>query len=144
MKLLLALALVTTVVLPGAAQPVDVYKWTDAKGVVHFGDHPASGVAVTTVSVPGGDSSAEERAAAAASLDADREKLQLPGARLPTRARSTTQSVRNPAEPSCAASWRQYDAAQACFDANRIAGGKGVTDRGVAVCKELPQPGCAR
>ena len=144
MKHFLALALLTVAALPGAAQAVDVYKWTDARGVVHYGDHPASGVAVTTVSVPGGGSTEEERAAAAARLDSDREKLQQPDARARPGTRPTRQAVQKPAQSSCAASWRDYDAAQACFDANRSAGGRGVSERGAAVCKEIPQPGCSR
>jgi hypothetical protein len=148
MKLILVLALATALAtaaaLPGAAAAVDVYKWTDAKGVVHYGDYPASGVTVTTVSVPGGGSSAQERAAAAASLDADRKKLQQAGARKPSRAGYSPQPVQKTVESSCAASWREYDADQACFDANRNGGGRGVSERGAALCKEIPQPDCAR
>jgi hypothetical protein len=143
MKLIHALALFAATLCTGA-HAVDVYKWTDSKGVVHYGDHPPSGVATSTVSVPDGGDSPEERAAAAAKLDAERARLAEPAASN-VRHRSQAQPVQNkPAESSCAAAWRQYDAAQACFDAHRTALGKGVSESGTVACKELPQPGCAR
>ncbi len=142
MKPLGALALVFATLCAGA-HAVDVYKWTDSKGVVHYSDRPASGADVSTVSVPGGGGSPEEQAAAEAKLDAAREKLAEPAASN-GRHRSRAQPVQKPAESSCAAAWRQYDAAQACFDAHRAAGGKGVSDSGSAVCRDMPQPGCAR
>ena len=45
---------------------------------------------------------------------------------------------------SCAESWRVYDAAEVCFNANRAAGGKGVSRAGQAYCKQVSQPTCAR
>ena len=142
MKLIHAFAL-AALALCARAHAVDVYKWTDSKGVVHYGDRPASGAAASTVSVPGGGNSPEEQAAAEASLDAAREKLAEP-TYANGRYRSRVQTVQKPAESSCAAAWRQYDAAQACFDAHRAAGGKGVSGLGAAVCREVPQPSCSR
>jgi hypothetical protein len=128
----------------GAAQAVDVYKWKDSQGRVHYGDRPASGVDAATMSVPGGGDTPEEQAAAEASLEADRQRLQQRetpsrGDRSPYR-----RPVQPPAESGCAASWRRFDAAQACFIANRVAGGKGVSGDGVAGCRDVPQPGCSR
>ena len=142
MKLINALALATAALCAGA-HAVDVYKWTDSKGVVHYGDHPASGVAASTVNVPGGGGSPAEQAAAAASLAADRVKLAKPS-HSNGRTRTPVQPPQKPAESSCAGAWRQYDSAQACFDAHRAAGGKGVSSSGTAVCQDVPQPGCAR
>jgi len=139
-----ALAFIAAAIGCGAAHAVDVYKWKDSKGVVHYGDRPASGVAAATVSVPGGGNSPEEQAAAEASLEADREKLQQLDASRTHRYRSRQPGVQQPAESSCAASWRQYDAAQACFNANRVAGGKGVSGYGAAVCRQVAQPSCSR
>ncbi len=143
MKHAFALALIAAT-LCGPANAVDVYKWKDSKGVVHYGDHPASGAAASTVSVPGGGGSPEEQAAAEASLEADREKLGKIDNSNPKRLRPRAQPVQKPGESACAASWRQYDAAQACFDAHRVAGGKGVTDAGATSCREMPQPSCTR
>jgi len=144
MKPAVVLAFIAAALGCGAAPAVDVYKWKDSKGVVHYGDRPASGAESATLRVPGGGNTPEEQAAAEASLEADRAQLQQtddsrldhPGSRPPAGQR--------PAESACAAAWRQYDAAQACFNANRVAGGKGVSGYGAAVCKEVPQPSCSR
>jgi hypothetical protein len=144
MKLTPALALVAAT-LCGSAHAVDVYKWTDSKGVVHYGDHPASGVAASTLSVPGGGDSAEEQAAAEASLDAAREKLAEPTSSAAQRYRPRSQPAQQQTAASvCAAAWAQYAAAQACFDAHRAAGGKGVSGVGTVVCQDVPQPSCTR
>jgi hypothetical protein len=138
------LALAASLALAGPAHAVDVYKWTDSKGVVHYGDRPASGAAASTVSVPGGGNTPEEQAAAQASLEADRDKLAERDESNHRRDRARPRAAQRPAESTCAAAWRQYDAAQACFNANRVAGGKGVSSFGAAVCKEVPQPSCPR
>ncbi len=142
MKPATALALVAAAALCGSAHAVDVYKWTDSQGVVHYGDHPASGVAVSTVSVPGGEPSPRDVAAAQARLAADRAKLGQPAAGS-SGERSRASSAK-PAESACATAWRQYDAAQACFAAHRGAGGKGVNGGGEVACKDMPQPSCER
>jgi hypothetical protein len=144
MKLIPALPLAAAA-LCGAAHAVDVYKWTDSQGVVHYGDHPASGVAASLVSVPGGGVSPEEEAAAQARLEAERAKLAEPAASASRRARPRAQPVQQPASAAtCAAAWAQYAAAQACFDAHRVAEGKGVSEVGTAVCHDVPQPSCSR
>jgi len=141
MQPVLAFALLAAA-LAGPAHAVDVYKWTDSKGVVHYGDRPASGAAASTVVVPGGGNTPEEQAAAEASLEADREKLaEIDDA---DAYRWRTHTARRPVESTCAASWRRYEAAQSCFNANRVAGGKGVSGMGAAYCKDVPQPSCSR
>jgi Domain of unknown function (DUF4124) len=142
MKNALALLAAVAMTLAGAAHAVDVYKWTDSQGVVHYGDHPASGAAVSTVSVPGGEPSPRDVAAAQARLAADRAKLEQPTAG--SSGDHSRASSAKPAESACATAWRQYDAAQACFDAHRAAGGKGINGAGGAACQELPQPSCTR
>jgi len=143
MKLIHSFALAAAT-LCAAAHAVDVYKWTDSKGVVHYGDRPASGVAASTVSVPGGGGSAEEQAEAEAKLDAARDKLAEPTYPGGWRGRSRVGAIQKPVDTSCAAAWRQYDAAQACFDAHRAGNGRGVNGLGTVVCKEVAQPSCAR
>ena len=142
MKPALALLAAVAMTLAGAAHAVDVYKWTDSQGIVHYGDHPASGVAVSTVSVPGGEPNARDAAAAQARLAADRAKLGQPAAG--SSGDHSRASAAKPAESACATAWRQYDAAQACFAAHRGAGGKGVNGGGEVACKDMPQPGCER
>ena len=145
MKPALAVVLCTAL-LAGAAQAVDVFKWTDSKGVVHYGDRPASGVAASTISVAGGGTSDEELAAAQASLDADRARLEAPSDERSYRYRYRVQrtSVPKSATSACEAQWQAYEASQACFNANRAYLGRGVTDHGAAVCREMSQPSCSR
>ena len=144
MKHAIALALVACAALAGTARAVDVFKWTDSKGVVHYGDRPASGVAAATVSVPDGGASDEEIAAAQANLDADRARLERPGDEPSYRYRVRRQPVQPAATSACETQWRAYEASQACFNAHREYLGRGVTDRGVAVCQEMSQPSCSR
>ena len=143
MKAALAVVLCTAL-FAGAAQAVDVFKWTDSKGVVHYGDRPASGVAASTISVAGDGTSDEELAAAQASLDADRAKLETPSDERSYRYRVPRTSVPRSATSACEAQWQAYEAAQACYNANRAYLGRGVTDHGAAVCREMTQPSCSR
>jgi len=137
-----ALALLATLALTTAAHAVDVYKWKDSKGVVHYGDRPASGVAAATVNVQGGGNSPEELEGAEARRQASRDKLDE---EVPTDDDDAPRALpQRPAQSSCATAWKQYDAAQACFNRHRVINGKGVTDSGSAVCREMPQPSCAR
>ncbi|MCK9685565.1 DUF4124 domain-containing protein [Scleromatobacter humisilvae] len=144
MKHAIALAFAACAALAGTARAVDVFKWTDSKGVVHYGDRPASGVAASTVSVPGGGASDEEIAAAQASLDADRARLEQPSYEPYYRYRVRRQPVQPTATSACESQWRAYEASQACFNAHREYLGRGVNDRGVAVCHEMAQPSCSR
>jgi hypothetical protein len=55
-KQILALTLLITVV-PGTAMSASVYKWTDNKGVTHFGDRQPTGMSSEKVNVRSGTSS---------------------------------------------------------------------------------------
>ena len=143
MKLALALVLASATLTAGAAHAVDVYKWKDSKGVVHYGDRPASGASSSLLQVQGSTMTDEEEEAASERLDQARAKLVEPSygddtvVSYPTRVRKTDNG-------SCAESWRRYDEAEVCFNANRVAGGKGVSRSGQAYCKQVSQPTCAR
>ncbi len=143
MKAAFILALVAGATLAGAAHAVDVYKWKDSKGVVHFGDRPASGAAASLVSArddkvdPDDTERARQRVSDVQDGTQDDESEDESD-----EARHA--ASRRPAPTGCAAAWQRYDAAQACFGANRAAGGKGVSTNGAAVCKEVVQPSCAR
>ena len=144
MKLVFATALVAAAVaLCGAARAVDVFKWKDSQGVVHYGDRPAAAASAVMLSVPGNDMTEEDEEAANERLDRAREKILEPsGDDYPSRlarARPRTASA-----GGCAEAWRQYDQAAACFSAHRVAGGKGVDAYGSAVCRQVAQPTCAR
>jgi hypothetical protein len=146
MKYVLAHALVAGFVLVGAAHAVDVYKWKDSQGVVHYGDHPpaASAASASLLSVPGNGMTAAEEDAAEERLARVRAQIGAPSGE------EAAQEVRPQGRhrvrsATCADAWKQYDDAAACFSRNRVTdNGKGVTATGAAVCKELPQPGCPR
>ena len=146
MKPVTALVLAAGLALAGTAFAIDVYKWKDSKGVVHYGDRPASGVAAATVSVHDDALSPEDEAAANERLERAREKL----------AETTPDDDDAPVPPpppaprrkqasyDCAESWHRYEAAQACYASHRNPNGKGVSPAGMALCRPLPQPSCER
>jgi Domain of unknown function (DUF4124) len=142
MRHVIALFVAATAGLAGAALAVDVYKWTDSQGVVHYGDRPASGAAASTLNVPVDSLTAEDAAAAKARLARARAKLSDEAdADVPIDAPRRASKA---AGSSCADAWKQYDDAMACFSSNRVANGKGVSGYGMATCKQVTQPSCAR
>jgi len=144
MKASLAAALAAVALLAGTAHAVDVYKWKDGKGVVHYGDRPPPDAAASTLDVPDDALSPEEQAAANERLGRARAKLAEPApvdAPLPV--------VRRPAQKkaasyNCEQSWRRYEASQACYANHRAADGKGVSPAGMALCRPVLQPTCER
>ncbi len=138
MKTALALA---AALLAGAAHAVDVYKWTDSHGVVHYGDRPASGAAAATVNVPDDPADPQAAAEARARLDRERARLATP---TDTPAPAPAAARRKPAVSACEAQWQRYDASQACFDHHREYLGRGVSDQGVQACRDVKQPTCTR
>ncbi len=136
------------VVWGGAALAVDVYKWKDSKGVIHYGDRrPVASASAVVLRVPDDEMSEEDDAAANERLDQARDKILEPAEGDDDPVAHPPESRRTKAHAvglGCAQAWRRYDQAAACFSAHRVAGGKGVTDYGAAVCKEVSQPTCAR
>jgi hypothetical protein len=139
----LATVLAAALALAGAASAVEVFKWKDARGVVHYGDHPASGAA-KAVSVPGDTRSPEDAASAGERLERAREKLAEPPAVDAAAPVARATPPRTPASYNCAEAWHRYDAAQACYSSHRAGAGKGVSPAGLAACRPMPQPSCER
>ena len=129
-----------------AAEAVDVYKWKDSQGVVHYGDRrPAASASAVVLRVPDVELSEDDEEAANERLDQAREKILEPTQGDDDPVVHATEPRRMKAHAlGCAESWRRYDEAVACFGAHRVASGKGVTNDGTVVCKEVPQPTCAR
>ena len=127
----------------GAAHAVDVYKWKDSKGVVHYGDRPASGVAASMLNVPADELTPEDAAAANERLEQARAELaaqaddDLPVAPAPQRAKKA-------ASYNCTEAWHRYEASQACYASHRVANGKGVSPIGLAQCLPVLPPTCER
>jgi hypothetical protein len=143
MKPALVLALVAAA-LAGGAHAVDVYKWKDGKGVVHYGDRPASGASAARVSVRDDQVDPDDAARAQQRLSETQDRLQDEASsdepEMPPR-----ETVRPKAQAdtgSCAYKWRLYMQSQGCFDSHRVAGGKGVTRNGARVCPQIVQPDC--
>ena len=143
MKHVLAFAFVACAALAGSAHAIEVYKWKDSKGVVHYGDRPASGVAAKTVSVHDDALAPDDEEAAGERLARAREKLaepvdddDMPIAVAPPRKKT--------ASSSCEEAWQRFDFAQSCYAQHRAANGKGVSPAGLAVCRPMPQPSCER
>jgi hypothetical protein len=141
MKPLLAFALVAAA-LAGAAQAVDVYKWKDSKGVVHYGDRPASGASAARVSVRDDQPDPDDVAKAQQRLSDAQDRLQDDAnGDVPVAPRRPVAKPK-PDTGSCAYKWQLYMQSQGCFDSNRVAGGKGVTRNGARVCPQIVQPDC--
>ena len=141
MKPLLAFALAVAA-LAGAAHAVDVYKWKDSKGVVHYGDRPASGASAARVSVRDDQPDPDDAARAQQRLTETQDRLQDDANADEPVARALPRPATKPDTGSCAYKWRLYMQSQGCFDSNRVAGGKGVTRNGARVCPQIVQPDC--
>jgi hypothetical protein len=143
MKPVLAFALVAAA-LAGGAHAVDVYKWKDAKGVVHYGDRPAAGASAAMVSVRDDQPDPDDVARAQERLSEAQGQLEVDTTadEPETPRRSTPRPRAQPAAGSCAWKWQIYMQAQGCFDRHRVAGGKGVTRNGARVCPQIVQPDC--
>jgi len=142
MKSVFALALAAAT-LAGPAHAVEVFKWTDKQGVVHYGDRPASGASSDTIDVPDDRPAARDAYKAQRRLGIAHEYYR----RSANVDQPEAQPVqrRNPGVISgCAEAWQRYNAAQACFNRNRVMNGRGVTDTGVAYCTQVPQPSCTQ
>ena len=144
MKPVFALALVAAAALCSAANAVDVYKWKDSKGVVHYGDRPASGVAATTLNVPANDLTPEDEAAANERLEQARAKLAEPTSGGDQPVAPTQPSAKKEPSYNCTEAWHRYEASQACYASHRTANGKGLSPAGVAGCVPVLQPACER
>ena len=143
MKHLLALAFVACAALAGSARAVDVYKWKDSQGVVHYGDRPAPGVAAKTLSVHDDVLAPEDEEAANERLQRARDKLAEPADAAGSPI-AVTPPRRKAVSSDCEEAWQRFDFAQSCYAQHRAANGKGVSPAGLAVCRPMPQPSCER
>lgn len=132
-----ALSVVLLVLLCNSAHAAEIYRWTDEKGKVHFGDKP---------NVPPGEAKRIDTSGANLS-DSQRREAELRAMRDRNEA---TRDLRKPVQTSvtgktqtarekCEEEWRRYNEAQACF--NR--GGRnanGSLKGSVGNCVEVRQP----
>ena len=108
-----------------AAHADDVYKWTDAQGVTHYGDKPpADGkTAAKSVDTHTRALTAEEQDAADAKLAESRAHLSSPAqATTPAPAAKPKAAPTAPPLSECAAQWKEYNDDVRCWDPRHIYG----------------------
>jgi hypothetical protein len=137
------LAFALAAALAGGAHAVDVYKWRDARGVVHYGDRPAAGASAARLSVREDEPDPDDVARALRRLAEARDHPQDDAPEAPETPPAAAPRPKAPPDTgSCAYKWRLYMQSQGCFDQHRVAGGKGVTRNGARVCPQIVQPDC--
>lgn len=131
----LALSFALSFVLCNAAFSAEIYRWTDDKGKVHFGDKP---------NVPPGEVKRVDTGSATVT-PAQRREAEMRAARERNEAfkdvRSGSQTKLDPRGDSkkakCEEEWRRFNEASACFNAYRVANGLRA---GAANCPDVKQP----
>ena len=150
MKILALLAILATA-LSGLAEAQQAYKWTDAKGQLHYGDAPpldlkAEAKAIDLVPLV----SEQERKNAQERLLRDKtylKKVDAAGASDGTSAATAASPAPNPsstAPQTCEQQWKAYNESYACMDPYRVGGANGnprhVLPEGFARCANVPAP----
>lgn len=132
--------------LAAAAAHAEVYKWTDDKGRVHYGDKPPASTPAGTkkaveLDIP--EPSAADRQDAADRAARERARLQPPAEKGVIG--GATEAAPAPAaaeeDNSCAAQKRRYEESAACFQQYRNVNGS-VKAEAYKHCVPVPQPSC--
>ena len=146
MKILALFAIVATAS-SGLAEAQRAYKWTDAKGQVHYGDAPPldskAEAKVIDLAPP---VSEQERKNAQERLVRDKaylQKVDAAGASAATAASPAPNPSSSPPQ-TCEQQWKAYNESYACMDPYRVGGANGnarhVLPEGYARCQNLPEP----
>ncbi len=132
----------TILLAANAASSAEIYRWTDDKGEVHFGDAvPESAKAsASKVDTSNATISDAERNAGEARLERERKDIARPE-------RGAGPAAANPAQTpppggrrsDCAAQWRAYNDSMACFDAYRMTSGA-MRPEAFEKCESIVQP----
>lgn len=131
--------------LAAVAAHAEVYKWTDDKGRVHYGDKPPASTPAGTkkaveLDIP--EPSAADRQEAADRAARERARLQPPAEK---GVIGGTEATPAPAaaeqDNSCAAQKRRYEESAACFQQYRNVNGS-VKAEAYKHCVPVPQPSC--
>jgi Domain of unknown function (DUF4124) len=132
-----------------AAQAADLYKWTDEKGQVHYGDAPAGQEKkVEKIQPLGVDLTDEQRQDAAArrtreTSAADSARQARENEARPVRARRslTGQAGKAAQDSSCEAQKQRYRASQSCF-APYVTVDGAVKAEAYKHCTQIAEPQC--
>ena len=130
-------AILLLAALPAGAQQIK--RWVDERGMVHYSDTAPASAPVTAIpSVP--PLSDADKAQADERMRQYREILAQPPAPAASAA-PAPRAAPAPQDDSCAGQWARYNAAYACMNPYRLAGG-GVRPEGFDKCPVVPQPSC--
>ena len=131
--------------LPAGAQKIQ--RWVDAQGGVHFSDTPPSpselpaSSPVTQVTPAVAPLTAAQKAQAEQNMQKYQQALTPPPPAPPASAASAAGPAL-PQDNSCASQWARFNAAYACMNPYRLAGG-GLRPEAAQKCPQVPQPDCA-
>jgi len=137
--------LVFSLLLPALVHGGEIYRWTDDKGQIHYGDKVPGAFqgAAKPVEVNGAAVSDEERQAAQARLAREKKQLQENA----DSGRTATPQAAPPPAPreaaTCEEQWARYDASWACFNPYRTAYGA-VKAEAYQHCTQIEAPACTR
>ncbi|MDR0457857.1 MAG: DUF4124 domain-containing protein [Burkholderiaceae bacterium] len=121
-----------------------ISRWVDAKGRVHYGDAlPPDAPEQTTEVGPIQSATPEQKEQADARMQQYRSYLNPPPAAAQADADHAPDAPRQPDDDnSCAGQWARFNAAAACANQYRVAGG-GLKQDVAQHCPVVPQPQCA-
>jgi len=140
-------AVLAALALPAGAQRIQ--RWVDPQGVVHFSDTPPSpndasaSAPVTQVTPAVAPLTAAQKAQADENMRKYQQELQPPPAPPAAPPASAAAGPALPQDNSCASQWARFNAAAACMNPYRLAGG-GVRPEAYQKCPQSPQPDCAQ
>ena len=133
---------VAILLIANAASSAEIYRWTDDKGVVHFGDvvpesakASASKVDTSSSTISDAEHNAGEARLERARKDIDRTER---GAK-PTVVSPARTPPPGSSRTDCAAQWRAYNDSMACFDAYRMTSGA-MRPEAFEKCESIAQP----
>lgn len=125
-----------------AAVSAEIYRWTDEKGQVHFGDVvPESGkVSASRVDTSSAEVSEAERKAGEARLERERKEISRPANGTgPATVSPATTTPPQSSKTDCAEKWRKFNDSIACFDAYRMTSGA-MLPEAFDKCVPIKQP----
>ena len=139
---LLALASLALAAMAGVGAE-EVWKWTDAEGVVHYGAAPPEEARAKATRVDLGDTRVTDSDRRAAEWRLAKDKTAVDraiadgGASRPARAKPASAAAS--VSSSCEQAWKRFDESYACFDPYRRGHGR-IDPQAYQHCTEVPEP----
>jgi hypothetical protein len=137
-------ALLAALLVPAVAE--EVWKWTDAQGVTHYGPAPpddarvrATRVDLGDTGVTDGDRRAAEWRLAKDKAAVDRATAEGAASRPARASRARQASAPASMSSSCEEAWKRFNDSYACFDPYRYGRGK-IQPQAYQHCTEVQEP----